>query len=404
MRILSAILIAISINLCTAQTQIGFEMSEGTNRVEIPFEEVNNLVVIPIIVNDFLRLNFIVDTGVGTPILTEPAFAPLLNVEVFRKITISGVGIRDSINALVASDVRFELPGGILGKNMNMLILEDNFLKLSERMGTEVHGIIGYDLFKAFIVEIDYEDHVIKLHRHNRFKARKRHKALNMDIEKNRPYMKVWINTGQDSIRLMIDSGASHAILLDPEQTGIPIPEKTLDTRLGTGLGGEIIGQLSRMENLKISEFEFKDIIASLPNSDAYGQLIKRGSRQGTLGGDILSRFDPVFDYRNERLYLAKNNRFKAPFEADMSGIELAVKGVFLDTAYVDYVREDSPADKAGIQKEDVILSINSRTLSMGTLSDLNALLKLRPGKKLRFRILRGGEKLKITLRLKRQI
>jgi hypothetical protein len=62
------------------QMKFGFEMPEGEDRVEIPFEEYNNLVVIPVYINNLIKLKFVVDTGVDTPILTEETFARILGL------------------------------------------------------------------------------------------------------------------------------------------------------------------------------------------------------------------------------------------------------------------------------------------------------------------------------------
>ena len=50
---------------------LGFIMPNGYNRVTIPFEIYNNLIVIDVLLNRSLPLKFVLDTGVRTAVLTE---------------------------------------------------------------------------------------------------------------------------------------------------------------------------------------------------------------------------------------------------------------------------------------------------------------------------------------------
>jgi len=389
-----------------SQDQFGFVMPPNQNRVIIPFENYNNLVIIPVIINNLLKVKFVLDTGVETPILTEEGFAGLLGIQYIRKISISGLGIEDSVNAFVGNRVKFTLPGGVIGHNLNLLVLEEDYLKLSEKLGEEVYGIIGYDLFKQFVVEINYNEKLVILHRPEKFRVKKRMIRKSLDIIRSKPYISAFITQEKekDTVRLMIDSGASHAMLLDVNQTTISTPSKVIDARLGTGLAGPIPGTLGRIDHLSLDHLEFKHVIASFPKLDAYSQVIKRGSRQGTIGGEILSRVQPIFDYPNQAIYLRKSKKFNSPFETDMSGISLITQGAFLDTLAVEYIRPNSPSHFAGVKVHDIVLSVNGHSVRGSSLANTQAILKKRQNYKIKLRLLRDGEKLKKVFRLKRAI
>jgi len=47
----------------------------------------------------------------------------------------------------------------------------------------------------------------------------------------------------------------------------------------------------------------------------------------GIIGGEILHRFNVVFDYEREQLLLKPNAHLQEPFEYDMSGLSLAACG-----------------------------------------------------------------------------
>lgn len=409
---ISLIVFLLIINSCLCspakgQKEFGFKMPPKMKSVKIPFEQHNNLIVIPLTVNRFLTLKFILDTGVETAILTEKLFADILELNYVRKIHISGPGIVDSVEAIVASEATFSLPGGLVGQNMNMLVLEEDYLKLSESIGDEVHGIIGYDIFSKFVVEINYDDKVLYLHNPNRYKAPKRATKIPLSITKSKPFIRADLHQdGQNEhLDFMIDTGASHAALID--YNNIPtldLPEEKIETRLGRGIAGEILGYLGRMDSLAIADFDFNKVIVSAPFQGAYNKVIKRGARIGTFGGELLTRFNVTFDYKNQSLYLIRGKKYSQDFEHDMSGLTINAMGENLDTLSVIAVEDESPAKAIGIEEGDMILSINGKSLKSHDLSTIYALLRSRDGRKIRVKLLRDGNKIVKRFRLKRKI
>lgn len=407
---LAAFLLFTSTCFCTpacGQKEFGFKMPENVKSITIPFEQHNNLILIPVTINGFLTLKFILDTGVETAILTEKVYGDILRMNYSREITIAGPGLVDSVQAYVATGVTFNLPQGVIGRNMNMLVLKEDYLELSKNIGDNVHGIIGYDIFSRFVVDIDYDENLLTLIDPDRFKPKKRYEVIPLDIRGSKPFIEAKVQ--QDGTRtyldIMVDSGASHAALIDYSTVdSIDIPKKTITTALGRGIAGEIPGYLGRMDTVELGKYDFQKMLVSAPFEGAYNKVIKRGSRVGTFGGELLNRFHVIFDYRNEKMYLLRGRQFKDPFEHDMSGMYLNAIGPNLDTLQVIRVESGSPAYKADIQKGDVLLFVNGKSLKSNTLSQIYSLLSSKDGRKIRCKILREGEIFKVQFRLKRAI
>lgn len=407
---LIAFILVINTCLCSTasgQKEFGFKLPPKTKRIEIPFEQHNNLIVIPVTINRFLTLKFILDTGVENAILTEKLYADILDLNYIREITIDGPGLIDSVEAIIANQVTFGLPGGIVGHNMNVLVLKEDYLKLSENIGEDVHGIIGYDIFSRFVVEINYDRNILTLHDPKRYRASKRRVALPLKIEGSKPFMQAQIKQGEEtaSLDIMVDTGASHAALIDYNYlTGISMPEKTIETRLGRGIAGDIPGYLGRIDQVTIDNFDFSEMLVSAPFDGAYNKVIKRGARVGTFGGELLNRFNVTFDYYRSKVYLTESHRYRDSFEYDMSGLSLNAIGVDLDTIKVVNVQKDGPAFEANIRRGDIIHSINGKSLRYHTLSDIYNILQSRDGRMIRIRVYRDGKKEKVKFRLKKII
>src|SRR5689334_22537734 len=167
---------------------LGFSLANGKKKVQIPVEIYNNLVVVPVFLNGALPLKFILDTGVRTAILTQKAFTDILNLPYSRKYTISGPGGVKLVDAYVTNNVSLELPG-VTGRGHALLVLEEDYLELRNYLGTDVHGILGYELFSRFIIEVDYEKKMLTLMSPDRFKVRRKFKSIPIRIEDTKPYI-----------------------------------------------------------------------------------------------------------------------------------------------------------------------------------------------------------------------
>lgn len=393
----------------TSEAQfLGFRMRTGAKVIEFPFERYNNLVIIPITLNGKVTVRFILDSGVQNCILTEPLVASLLNLSYDRTITFSAPGQQDSILAHVAKNVNIRLPG-IEGQGISMLVLDQDYLNLSNQLGTEVFGIIGYELFSRFVIEINYDKKLVTFYEPDFFNPKKYYDKIPLIVKGTKPYVNAEIVQRDGStmnVALMVDSGASHAVLLDKTtNANIHIPDKNLEANLGKGLGGNIDGRVGRVNTLKLGKYKFDEVIASFPDEGSYGLMPQEAERRnGTLGGEILSRFNVVFDYFNQTLYLTKSVEHQKKFEYDMSGLEVIAHGTELNRIRVTNVRPNSPAEKAGIKEGDIIKTVNGLSITNTSLNFITTLMRLKRGKKVSLRLLRNEEEVKVSFRLERMI
>ncbi|WP_040496874.1 aspartyl protease family protein [Fulvivirga imtechensis] len=390
-----------------AQT-LGFKIVGDAKRVHIPFEIYNNLIVVPVVLNQRLPLRFILDTGVRTTILTEKSFSDILNLKYSRKYTISGLGEK-LVDAYITNNVTLTLPG-LQGRGHAMLVLEEDYLELRNYLGTDVHGILGYEIFSRFIVQIDYDRRILTLTTPENFKRKRAYEAIDITIEDTKPYVKghiVYKDGRHLPVKLLVDSGASHGLMLEQESDPeITVPEPNLTTSLGRGLGGALEGKIARMKSFHLGDMCWENILATFPDSNTLLDSLKSAGtfRNGSIGGEILSRFNVIIDFPDEKLFLKKGKQYKKDFSYNLSGLVVKAKGSRLNTFEIVEVRKNSVGEELGFKKGDIIVSINNIDASRLHLNHIINYLNARENKKIKITVLRDGVRISEKFRLRSSI
>ena len=384
-----------------------FYFTSKTRSVEIPFRFVNNLILIPMHINGSDTMRFILDTGVKTALITGLGDSEL-QLNGTRKVKIRGLGDGEDLDALLSYGNRFDILPTVRGDNHDILVLIEDIFTLSTKLGTRVHGIIGYDVFKNFVAEIRYDTRTVVLYRPETFRRTPAGSMIPLVIDDGKPYIEAWVemeNGKKIKMKLLVDTGASYAISLNPQShPGIILPAKTMRAYLGQGLSGEIHGELGRLKSLELGKYKFKNLTASFPDSSSIRQITGTVYRNGQIGGDILKRFHVVIDYPNNRLYLKPNAEFRRPFYYNLSGIELATPIPDLPMFLISEVSPNTPAAEADLQKGDEITEINGRKAVSLILNDFTELFHSKPGKKVIVKVKRGDQLLRKEFVLRQPI
>ncbi|MDQ1086255.1 aspartyl protease family protein [Siphonobacter sp. SORGH_AS_1065] len=396
--------------LCQAQERFGLHLQGRHKTTRIPFELHSNLIIVPMKVNDSDTLRFILDSGVSTILITDPKVPAVRHMKPVRRVHISGAGEGSDLSATVMVGNRIQM-GYMKGFNQNIVVLDHDILQISEYVGIPVHGIFGYELFNQFVVTIDFsrKELILEEPSHYRYKAKKGDQ-FPITIEDAKPYLNAVALVDKKRtvpIKVVIDTGAGHALSLDVNSRNqIPLPNKVIRTQLGRGLNGIINGSLGRVEKIQIGHLELNNIIASFPDSLAYGmKLSKTIDRQGNIGCELLRRFKVTFNYPQRYIVLKPvRRRIREAFEHNMSGIDIVARGSHFDEFMIERVELNSPASLAGLQAGDQLISVDGEFCRSITMSDLYKIFQRGEGKEIIMAIRRKGELLVTTLTLKRII
>jgi hypothetical protein len=385
------------------EEQTIFKLAGNATCTEIDFENHNNLIILPVIINGVYQTRFILDSGARGTVLLEKNIADLLGFSYSREITIAGAGSRGVLKAYEANEETIALKG-VEAKTSDIYVLEDNYLNLPQYLGVNVQGIIGTALFKDFVIDIDYQNHKLKLHNPKHFTPPKSFTPLPLRLLNGKPYIRGSLCvSGQtySNASLLVDIGASHAMLLTIRDSMFMVPEKHIETTLGRGISGELTGYIGRVESLSIGNMVFTDVLTSF--SPEYSKIQMPG-RAGTIGGELLSRFHIIVSFFDSAMYVKPVRKYNKPFEYNMSGLDIMAFGAGYDRFLIDGVLENSPAEKAGLLPGDEIIKINFINAKDFSLSHINAIFRSRENKKIRLKIKRDSIKKIVKFRLQKLI
>ncbi|MCX2452930.1 aspartyl protease family protein [Pedobacter sp. PLR] len=372
----------------------------------INFILLKNLVIIPVYINEKGPFNFILDTGVGPMIISDPRIADSLKIKDLRTIKIAGLGKGDEIEAYVSSSVNARIGKASLD-HIPTAILKEDLFRLSSYLGMPVHGLLGYHFFKSFLVELKYSAKRMVFYLPS-YTRKIKGERIPLEMINDKPYTKIQVQTpelGTQILKMLVDNGASHAISLEIlDKAPFPLPPISIIANLGMGLGGPISGHIGRTPQVKIGSFQLNNVLTAYPKYEEVAAKILLNDRNGNLGADILSRFDITFDYADNAMYLRKNGNFNRPFQHDMAGMEVYSEDTQLQRYFIGRIEPDSPAEEAGLQAEDEIVYLNFIPATSYTLSEVNKLFRDGDDKTVIITVLRKGEIRIRVIKLKQRI
>jgi hypothetical protein len=388
--------------------QAGFVFDNPKKKsITLNFKSSNNLVIIPVAINNSDTLNFILDTGVRYPIITELPFVNKLNLNYLQPISVRGLGEGEQLTAYRSGNNTINLNGLVAYDQEIHMVINENF-QISHILGMPVHGLIGFNLFKDYVVKIDYAEHKITLIKPEYFeyKERERDIVLPLSFEQGKPFVTTSIVTDKNEdvpVKLLVDTGASDAIWLSTNSDNrISLPENHIETFLGRGLSGDLYGKKGRIGAIWVGPLVLYEPIVAFPDNELVDQLIGKNDRNGTLGAEILRRFYITMDYPGKRLILRPNGDLKDEFNYNMSGLEVTNPMPGLPIFLVSNIRKNSPAYYAGILENDQIISLNSTSNKALTLNDINLLFQSQQDRRIKMTVLRNGEQVKTEFFLKK--
>lgn len=304
-------------------------------------------------------LNFILDTGSGGISLDSATVARLNLVTTPSDRTIRGIAGIKKVD--FTNGHTLHLPG-LAVKGMNFHI--NDYELLTGVYGIKIDGIIGYSLFRNYIVTLNYDERIMSVFSPGDMKYPRGGYLLRPAIS-GLPMQYAELSDNHELVgRFFLDTGAGLNLLLSnefAEDSSIFSSGKRKFPTVAEGLGGKKEMEMTVLKKFKLGNYKFTNVPIFLFDDEfnvtSYPHL------GGLIGNDILRRFNVIINYPRSEFHLLPNTHYREPFDYSYTGLGLYYSN---GSIVVTDVIPKSPADEAGIQVGDVVVAVgNSFSNSM---------------------------------------
>lgn len=298
-------------------------------------------------------LNFILDTGSGGISLdsTTAAYYKLLPYK-SNKI-VKGIAGTKTLDFLYDHSLKIKK---FVVEHLDFHI--NNYEVISSAYGVKIDGVMGLSFLRRFILKINYDINIIEVYEPGSITYPKRGILLKPQFL-SLPIIGGFVsdNTTTEA-DLIFDTGAGLNLLLSNnyiKDSNVLQPGSKVFTTQAEGLGGKKTIKATVLSKFNLGKYKFK-LVPAYIFDDEFG-VLNYPQSMGVVGNDVLRRFNAILNYPAKEIHLKPNTHFYDEFDYSYSGLGMYVSNGKIK---VEEVVENSPADKAGLQVDDIIISIDN--------------------------------------------
>jgi hypothetical protein len=261
-----------------------------------PIEFRQGMILVPVRLNGSRPLSFALDTG-STRMLVDRTLAKSLGLKPSGQGSLQGAGT-GRIPIEFVPNVGIAFPGlESTGYEFSTADLQP----LEASLGVNVDGILGYELFRRFVVTIDYELKTLTLTLPEAFHSGESAQALAIEFRDKWAFVKGALVlpgpvTVEDSF--LIDSGSGDAV----DHPIVMKLQSRTQTQSGIGLGNAVQGATAQARSFQLGRYTLPNpTVSCCGATDETSKLI---------GNDVLKFFTVTFDYPSARILITPNVAF----------------------------------------------------------------------------------------------
>ena len=319
------------------------------------------------------------DSGASSTVL-DRRFASSLGLT--PKGDLTGEGAGGSTQYSVVHGVTVQL--GDLSWNGGDAVAID-LSAVEKQVGHPLPMVLGGELFRDAVVEIDFKGRRIAFHNPSSYRAAPNARAVALTPAGENQAISVLVE-GR-AAKLLFDLGNAGTVDLFPgfwERPGFADNRRTSTTFAG-GVGGMSVQRVTMLRTIALGSATFKELPSRL--EDRQSSLDARsGLLDGNIGMGVLSRFHLVVDFPHHRVLFAPPIDVNTPFRVNHGGLTLQPGAT---GSKVLYVAPGSPAATAGLNVGNVIVAVDGQSAD-----GMNGMWQDGPiGRIVRLRLVDGQEK-----------
>lgn len=265
----------------------GFYLPDSVNEVTLTYRTVSGLIILPVIINDSVEVNLILDTGCRNLVLFGKKFGRLLNVNPAKPVEFSGLGDGKPVKGLLSIGNKVSIRQ-VLGEQIPVVVVRGNSIFSGY---PNVDGVIGYDIFVRFEVELNAGTRTITFRPAARAEVPYGYEPMPLRIVDARPVMQSQISFGagpSKDLELMIDTGSSLGLLLKTTTIGELISGRRAQV-LGIGFNGPLSGYRLVSDRLILHGMEIEAVPTGIVSSPWHDNA--------SIGMEVLKDYILVLNY-----------------------------------------------------------------------------------------------------------
>lgn len=310
-------------------------------------------IIISLKINNHTVSNFVLDTGASVTVIDKTIVNELsLPLQDIAAKTTGTSGVNDDVKKTQKQQVALS----------DIVVLNGIEMYVSDlsRFGN-IKGLIGFDLFKEFISETNFDTKTISFYKTKGKPDTKGYKSISFNESFCTPEIKL-------SVTLSDNTSLSGKVFFDTGDMSTPftfsspfVKKHKLQSKFDTlviiesrGINSKSSNRVGAASSINIKGFELSEMPVTLSNSTQ--GMLSIEPYMGNLGLEYISKFNFILDYNKKKIYLRPNASYHKAFDFPIGGIRLEKKEKKI---FIKSIATPSMAYEKGLRAGQQLISID---------------------------------------------